>query len=68
MSDRRVTQVLVEAEYKTPTNARRVTQVLVMPEYTGATNFRRITQVLVQAEYYKKWSVPGRKGPPGQIV
>ena len=70
MADRRITQVLVEAEYATPRNDRRVTQVLVMPEYKGATNFRRITQVLLQVEYYRPWiGVIGRvQGPPAQVI
>jgi hypothetical protein len=68
MADRRVTQVLTEVEYATPTNVRRVTQVLAGVEYATPTNFRRITQVLIQVEYRGSWPVPGRKGPPVQVI
>ena len=69
MADRRVTQVLTEAEYTAATDFRRITQVLAEAEYTGATNFRRVTQVLVQVEYYKAWAIAGRvEGPPAQVI
>lgn len=54
-SDRRVTQVLVQAEYKTPTEFRDVTQVLVQAEYATPTEFRYVTQVLIMVEYYRPW-------------
>jgi hypothetical protein len=67
MADRRITQVLIDAEYNDATNNRRITQVLVQPEYTGATNYRRITQILIQVEYHKNWYVK-RFGPMVQVV
>lgn len=68
MADRRVTQVLTEVEYATPTNVRCVDQILTEVEYAPITNFRTITQVLVMVEYRGSWPVPGRKGPPTQLI
>jgi hypothetical protein len=70
MSDRRVTQVLTDVEYATPTNVRQATQVLAMVEYKTPTNFRQITQVLIQVEYSRPYfSTTLRKlGPPAQTV
>jgi len=69
MADRRVTQILTEVEYATPTNARRITQALGLVEYKTPTNFRRITQILLQAEYYKPYTPAGRsRGPAAQVM
>lgn len=53
MAERRITQVLGEAEYAGATNQRRVTQVLVQVEYyvpRGKTNAKFITVMLDNAE------------------
>jgi len=69
MADRRVTQILTEAEYTAATNFRRVTQVLAAVEYSNPTNFRRTTQILLQVEYYKPYAPAGRgQGPAAQVM
>ena len=63
MSTRRVTQVLTQVEYTTPTDFRRTTQVLAQVEYLVVTDYRRVTQILVQVEYSKSYAMARYAGP-----
>lgn len=56
MSERRVSQVLVQQEYTDPDDVRRVSQVIVEVEYKEPTDFRRVSQVSVMIEYTKPWA------------
>ena len=53
--NRRVSQVLANAEYTGATNDRRISQVVANAEFTGATNERRVSQVLLMIEYQRAY-------------
>jgi hypothetical protein len=66
MSERRVSEIVIEYEYADPDDFRRVTAIHTMVEYEGGTDVRRFSQVLLMVEYSAPYA--SQYGPLAQAM